>query len=46
MLYPIVEYQHALLKPLAISAARAKNVFVDPHGPFAEFPGRLCFAAC
>jgi poly(3-hydroxybutyrate) depolymerase len=46
MLYPIVEYQHALLKPLALSAGRARNVFVDPHGPFADFPGRLCFAAC
>jgi poly(3-hydroxybutyrate) depolymerase len=45
MLYPIIEYQHALLKPLAMWAAGATRAFGDPRGPFASGPGARCFAA-
>jgi poly-beta-hydroxyalkanoate depolymerase len=45
MLYPIVETQRTLLKPLAMWAAGAANSFVNPYCPFAYVPGARCFAA-
>jgi len=45
MLYPIVETQRSLLKPLTMWAAGAANSFVDPYSPFAYVPGARCFAA-